>query len=106
MLARDYATIVKKCGVDVVCLTPFAPGDTKVRGGTYYAFQPDNGVPVREYGAELALRWYREHRAIVRGEKLAKPAFKCGPAENARSWEAIVDEFFVVDLVPSCSSGN
>jgi hypothetical protein len=102
-LGRDYDAIVKKCGRSVSCLAPYAPGDTKVRGGTYYAFQPDNGLSVREYAAELALRWYREHRAIVRGEKLRQPAFKCGPPENARAWKAIVDEFFLVDLVPACS---
>jgi hypothetical protein len=101
-LGRDYAAIVRKCGRDVSCLAPYAPGDTKVRGGTYYAFQPDNGVSVREYAAELALRWYREHRAIVRGETLAKPPFKCGPPENARAWRAMVDEFFAIDLVPPC----
>ena len=101
VLGVDYRAIVKKCGTDVRCLAPYAPGDTKVRGGTYYAFQPDNGVSVREYGAELALRWYREQRAIVRGEPVKRP-FKCGPPENARAWRAIVDEFFHVDRVPAC----
>lgn len=101
VLGRDYAAIVAKCGTDVRCLAPYAPGDTKVRGGTYYAFQPGNGVSVREYAAELALRWYREQRAILHGESVKKP-FKCGPPENARAWQAIVGEFFHVDRVPAC----
>ncbi|MFO0672091.1 MAG: hypothetical protein U0235_21105 [Polyangiaceae bacterium] len=62
------------------------------------AFQPDNGVSVREYGAELALRWYREQRAIVRGEPVKRSS---AAAENARAWRA-VDEFFHVDRVPAC----
>lgn len=102
VLARDYAAILEKCGRDVACLAPYAPGDTKVRGGTYYAFQGNNGVTVREYGAELALRWYREHRALVRGVHGPAAHFKCGPPENARAWRAIVDEFFHVDLIPPC----
>jgi hypothetical protein len=73
-----------------------------VRGGTYYAFQPEDYDPVHEYGAELAIRWYREHRAITR--KLPKVApFKCGPKENAEAWKLIVDEFFGgIDRVPAC----
>jgi hypothetical protein len=75
-----------------------------VRGGTYYAFQPDNGDGVHEYAAELALRYYREQRALVRGEAPVLPPFKCGPEESARAWSLIVDEFFGgVDLVPDCA---
>jgi hypothetical protein len=102
--ATDYDAILKKCGASITCLDPYAPNDTRVVGGTYYAFQPNNGVPVREYGAELALRWYKEHRAFLRHERppFAKP-FKCGPPENARSWSAIVAEFFGgIDLIPPC----
>lgn len=102
VLSADYAAILKKCSARVDCLAPYAPGTTKVRSGTYYAFQQDNGVSVREYGAELALRWYKEHRAIARGEKLPGRPFKCGPPENARAWKAMVDEFFGVDRVPGC----
>jgi hypothetical protein len=103
-LTTDYDAIVKKCGaMNVACLTPYAPNDTMVRGGTYYAFEPNNGLPVREYAAELALRWYKEHRALERHEPLpGGRAFKCGPPENKRSWDAIVHEFFAVDLVPAC----
>ncbi len=100
----DYDAILKKCGTSISCLDPYAPNDTRVIGGTYYAFQQNNGVPVREYGAELALRWYKEHRALLRHEKPPFPkAFKCGPPENARSWNAIVAEFFGgIDLIPPC----
>jgi hypothetical protein len=103
-LSADYAAILKKCGsTNVACLTPYAPNDTKVRSGTFYAFEQNNGLPVREYAAELALRWYKEHRALQRGEPMPfGRAFKCGPPENRRSWDALVAEFFAIDLVPAC----
>jgi hypothetical protein len=102
-LASDYAAIVKRCGaMNVACLRPYAPNDTMVRGGTYYAFEPNNGQPVREYAAELALRWYKEHRALWKTQPRL-PAFKCGPPENARAWNALVKEFFGgVDRIPPC----
>jgi hypothetical protein len=74
-----------------------------VRGGTYYAFQPNNGNGVHEYAAELAVRYFVEQGEIVARGKLARRAFKCGPAANARAWKALVDEFFGGrDLVPDC----
>ncbi len=91
-LGAIFDSIVAKCGAHTACLTPYAPGTTKVRGGTYYPFQPGNDVG--EYGAELALRYYLEQRAILRGEPLGRAPFKCGPPENARAWRAIVSEFF------------
>src|SRR5438105_3626762 len=42
-LAADYDAIVKKCGTKLRCLAPYAPNDTVVRGGTFYAFQQNNG---------------------------------------------------------------
>lgn len=103
-LGKDYATIVQKCGTKLGCLAPYAPNDTRVRGGTYYAFQPDNGEVVHEYAAELAVRYFKEQTEIRAHHKLSHPAFKCGPAENARAWRAIVDEFFAgEDLVPDCT---
>ncbi len=104
-LAKDYAAIVKKCGTKSACLKPFAPNDTKVRAtGTYYAFQPNNGDSVHEYAAELAVRYFKEQMEVAANGKLGRPAFKCGPAENARAWQKLVDEFFAGrDLVPSCS---
>jgi hypothetical protein len=103
-LQRDYDAIVAKCGTAVRCLAPFAPNTTKVRAtGTYYAFQPNNGNVVHEYAAELAVRYYREQREMLRANKLSRPAFKCGQPENARAWAALVDEFFAGrDLTPGC----
>jgi hypothetical protein len=93
--------IERRCGTRTRCLMPYAPTSTLVRGGTYYAFQPGNDV--HEYAAEVALRWYREQRVILRGQRALKPAFKCGPDENRRAWEAIAAEFFGgMDLVPAC----
>ena len=102
-LSKDYDAIVARCGaMNVGCLRPYAPNDTMVRGGTYYAFEPNNGAPVREYAAELALRWYKEHRALWK-KSAPLPGFKCGPPENARAWDAIVREFFAgVDRTPPC----
>ncbi|MBA3539920.1 MAG: hypothetical protein H0T79_09850 [Deltaproteobacteria bacterium] len=102
-LKKDYDAIVAKCGTKVACLAPYAPNSTMVRGGTYYAFQQNNGEPVHEYAAELAVRYWKEQTEMLRTKKLARPAFKCGPGENARSWKALVDEFFGGrDLVPEC----
>jgi hypothetical protein len=106
-LRGDYDAIIATCGTtraSTACLAPYAPSDTMVRGGTYYAFQQDNGDPVHEYAAELALRYYREQREMLRRGRLSRRAFKCGPAENARSWSALVSEFFAGrDLVPACN---
>jgi hypothetical protein len=103
-LRPTFDAIVLRCGTLATCLAPYAPNDTMVRGGTYYAFQPNNGDAVHEYAAELALRYYRENRAAIRGETLKKPGFKCGPPENQRAWEAMVGEFFGgADRTPGCS---
>ncbi len=78
------------------------PRPTCVKGGTYYGFQPGNGPA--EYAAELAIRHFREQRAILRGEKLRpRRRFKCLAKENAQAWRLFVDEFFEGrDLVPAC----
>lgn len=103
-LGHIFDAIVAKCGTKVPCLAPYAPMKTQVRGGTYYAFQPDNGDAVHEYAAELASRYFIETKAALDGAKLTEKPFKCGPSENAESWRAIVDEFFGgVDLVPACN---
>lgn len=99
-LAAVYQRIVKRCGVKTACLTPYAPDSIKVRGGTYYAFMPDNGVV--EYAADVAKRYYVEQRQVLHGQRVAAP-FKCGAAENAEAWKAVVDEFFGgIDHVPAC----
>lgn len=111
-LTSIYDTIVAKCGMDTACLAPYAPDSIIVRkkGGTYYAFMPDNGV--REYAADLGKRWYIEHvAALDRLKKKKKKAtaarvkpFKCATPENARAWQLIVDEFFGgIDLTPPCT---
>ena len=97
-----------KCGTTGVkaarCLAPYAPNATKVRAtGTYYAFQTNNGDPVHEYAAELAVRYFREQAEVRDTGRLRGRAFKCGTPENARAWQALVDEFFAGrDLVPAC----
>jgi len=103
-LRKDYDAIIKKCPtVAIKCLAPYAPNDTVVRGGTYYAFQQNNGDGVHEYAAEIAVRYWEEHMEIFANGKLAAKPFKCGPAENGRSWKALVDEFFGGrDLTPRC----
>jgi len=102
-LGASYDFASKKCGTSIPCLAPFTPNETIVRGGTYYAFQPGNGGGVLEYGAELALRYYREQRAALRSLTPRPKPFKCGPPENARAWSAMRDEFFGgVDAVPAC----
>lgn len=100
-LTDVFEQVRRKCGARTACLAPYAPGDTMVRGGTYYAFQPGNDV--REYAAELAVRYFREQSAMLAKKPLAKPAFKCGPQENALAFRLFVDEFFDgVDRTPAC----
>lgn len=104
-LQADYDAILARCGASpaVSCLAPYAPNTTMVRGGTFYAFQRNNGNGVHEYAAELAVRYFKEQSEMLAADKLARPAFKCGPAANARAWHALVDEFFGGrDLVPPC----
>ncbi len=96
-----FEQVRRTCGARTACLAPYAPGDTMVRGGTYYAFQPGNDV--REYAAELAVRYFREQSAMLAKKPLARPAFKCGPPENAQAFRLFVDEFFDgVDRTPAC----
>ncbi|AGP36311.1 hypothetical protein [Sorangium cellulosum] len=103
-LSPIYDGIVARCGTRIPCLAAYAPNETIVKGGTYYAFQPGNGVG--EYAAELAIRYYREQRAALRGERLGKAPFKCGPPENARAWSLLAGEFFGgADRVAPCPRG-
>jgi len=95
--------IAAKCASKTACLTPYAPFKTMVRGGTYYAFQPNNGDIAHEYAAELATRYFMEQRAALKGEVPAGGWFKCGPTENAETMTALAKEFFgAVDLTPAC----
>jgi hypothetical protein len=96
--------IASKCASKTPCLTPYAPFKTMVRGGTYYAFQPNNGDIAHEYAAELATRYFLEQRAALKGETLPSGWFKCGPKENAETMAALAKEFFGgVDLTPACT---
>jgi hypothetical protein len=92
-LAAVFDAIVSRCGTRTACLAPYSPNDTKVRGGTFYSFQPGNGVV--EYAAELGLRYYREQRAaLLRAGAASEASFKCGPPENAVAWALVRDELF------------
>jgi len=104
-LSEDYHAILAKCGAKptLACLSPYAPTSTRVRGGTFYAFQPNNGITVHEYAAELAVRYLEEQSELLGAGKLSRRAFKCGRPENARAWRALLDEFFAGrDLTPAC----
>jgi hypothetical protein len=106
-LNDSYLKIIEGCSVkgkkvpDTKCLAPYSPGSVKVIGGTYYSFQPGNDV--REYAAELALRYYQEQHAYWKEDKKKMKPFKCMTEVNATNWKLMVDEFFLgVDLVPEC----
>ncbi|MEJ7729202.1 MAG: hypothetical protein WKG00_08300 [Polyangiaceae bacterium] len=116
-LGPIYDAIVTRCvpgarrGAAVTpptaCVAPFAPNDTKLKVGGYYAFHADGGVP--EYAAELAIRYYREQRralgVVSENEPSWSGSFKCGPPENARAWKLMADEFFGgVDHTRDCPS--
>lgn len=95
--------IVARCGTRTACLAPYTPTKTIVKGGTYYAFQPNNGEMVVEYAAELATRYFAEQSAAMASTPSNEPAFKCGPSENRRAWDLLRNEFFGgVDLTPPC----
>lgn len=100
-LTAEYESIRRRCGVDAGCLSAYAPHETRVDGGVFYAFHPTSDV--REYGAEPAARYVREQRLRMLAPERAGPAFKCLAPENLAAWRAIGQEFFgSVDLVPPC----
>lgn len=101
VLTSPYEAIIEACDDDHECLKPFAADDTVVPNGTYYAFD-SRTRDVREYAAEVALRYFIEHRTILAGEKLDS-VFKCAAKENETVWRLIVHEFFGgLDLTPPC----
>ena len=74
------------------CLRRYTPTRTIVRKlGIYYAFHLKKGAG--EYAAEMAERYYLEHRAILFKRRRLRP-FKCRAKENAIAWGLMVDEFF------------
>jgi hypothetical protein len=89
-----HSRLIAKCAKNTSCLAPYAPGNTMVRGGTYYAFQPGNGPG--EYAAELMVRIYRETMSPP------KKPFKCMNSVNAEAQQKLTTEFFGFDPVPSC----
>lgn len=102
VLAPLFESIIARCGEDHACFAPFAPHDTVVPGGTYYAFDP-RSREVREYAAELALRYLVEHEAILAGRTPVQPPFKCLTDENRVAWDRLADAFFGgADLTPAC----
>jgi len=102
-LGDVFESIVSRCGGADECFATFAPYDTRVPNGTYYPFD-ERTRDVREYGAELALRYYLEHEAILTGTPL-EPPFKCGSEENRAAWERLARDFFGgLDLSRDCES--
>lgn len=103
-LSGVFDAVVERCGDDHECLMTFAPHHTVVPNGTFYAFDPRTRE-VREYAAELALRYFREHEAILAGSEPIIPPFKCLAEENRTAWTQLVEEFFGgVDLSPECDA--
>jgi len=98
-----YRAIVEQCGDDHACYGPFAPHDTVVSEGTFYAFDARTR-DVREYAAELALRYFLEQeRQLAQRDEGGTP-FKCLTRENRAAWELLAEAFFGgVDLTPECS---
>lgn len=98
-----HAAIIARCGTARRCLAPYSPTATTVRGGTYYAFQPDNGDAVLEYGAELASRYLLDQRAMLEHGRVPPPVYKCETPENAQAYAKVGKAFFGgVDLTPAC----
>lgn len=105
-LEEIYQEVITQCSQSGAlgdsCLKKFAPSKTKVKGSTYYAFHPGEGV--EEYAAELAERYFLDNRRIIDGKKVRRP-FKCRHPLNQKAWDLLVLEFFGgVDLVPSCGN--
>jgi len=98
-----HDSILARCRGASRCLATYAPTRVRVRGGTYYSFQPNNGDAVVEYGAEVASRWFDEHEELERTGRLRSPPFKCGAPENAEAYRRVANQFFGgVDLTPAC----
>ena len=99
-LAALYDGVVARCARRTTCLAPYSPSDTMM-DGAFYAFALKGGV--REYAAELGLRYYREQRLLLSGEPLPVRPLRCGPTENAEAWRLLAAEFFGgIDLTPGC----
>ncbi len=105
VLKPIYRRILERCTSDGqrqdACLVPYAPATTRVKGGTFYAFHAGEGV--EEYGAELAVRYYTEHRQVLLERRPVARPFKCRTPENLQAWTLLADEFFAgVDRLGPC----
>jgi hypothetical protein len=104
-LGTVFEDIIERCGDEHECFRKFAPHSTVVSGGTFYGFDRRTR-DVREYAAELALRYFVEHETILGGTPPAEAPFKCRAQENRLAWELLARDFFGgVDLTPRCNGG-
>ena len=92
-LGPVFEEVVSSCAEDDACFSLFTPDEQRVEGGTYYA-SDSRTRDVREYGAELALRWFKEQREVLGSGSTSEPPFKCAAEQNEKAWRALVDEFF------------
>lgn len=101
-LEEIFDAIVDRCDDDHACYEPYAPHESLVEDGTFYAFDARTRS-VREYAAEIALTYFLEHEALFAGTPRPGPPFKCRAPENAVAWRRLVDTFFGgVDLTRRC----
>lgn len=102
-LGEIFGAILAECtGHD--CFAAYAPHSSVVDDGTFYAFDPRTG-DVREYAAELALRYLLEQERVLAGEGPIDPPFKCVTALNGVAWTRLTDTFFGgADLTPPCET--
>jgi hypothetical protein len=95
--------IDSRCHHETSCLARYSPTPLKVKGGTFYAFQHDNGDMANEYAAELAQRYFQEQQEAAAGKVHSGGWFACGAPENAQAMKALAEEFFGgVDLTGGC----
>ena len=83
-LRAIHRAIVRRCGMSRRCLAPYSPTATTVRGGTYYAFQPNNG----ERCSNMAPNWppaICSSTARCSSTAAGSPRGQCAAAENARA---------------------
>lgn len=101
-LEEIFDSIVDRCDDDHACYEPYAPHESVVEDGTFYAFDARTR-DVREYAAEIALTYFLEHEALFAGTQRPGLPFKCRAPENALAWRRLVDTFFGgVDLTRRC----
>lgn len=101
-LGGIFRTITARCH-DHECFAAYAPHSTVVHDGTFYAFDHRTG-DVREYAAELALRYFLEQRAALEAAPAFAPPFKCLTRLNRIAWDRLAEDFFGgFDHTPECA---